>query len=705
MIETKKSFCRFCHVFCGIEVDVDAETGRATALRGDRKNPYSRGYTCIKGRAMLEELYHPERLLSSKKRANGSWQDVSATQAFAEIAPRLNAIRERFGPRAIAAYVSSGAGFSAGIPMTKVWFSALGSPNYYSAFTIDCPCYVVAAHRVFGTLSPPIDVYGGFSDLERAEVGMFIGNNPITSHSWGLGGPFPAKRLRDARARGMKVIVVDPRRTDMARVADLYLPVRPGEDATLLAGMVRIIIEEQLYDREYVGNFVSGLEDLRAAVRDFDLAYVAERTGVAAALVREAARLFAQAKTGAARMGSGLTMSQHANVSTHLVYTLNALCGRIDRLGGLLYYRQVFAPPLPARFEVPLFSDTATRVRGLRGLYIAPGFVEMPTATLPDEILEPGEGQIRALIVQGGNPVAVFPDQAKTVRALKALELLVVVDPFLTATARFAHYVLAPKHFLERADLTHTPLPVPIGQVTAPVVAAPGDLIEEWELGWELARHMGIDLKIPGLTPDRRPSSEEVMSAFWGHGRVSLDEARRYPSGHIFGDLVVGAVVPAAISHPDRRMALGHPDALAELRAVRKEATVVASSFAYRLTTMRLPHAYNSKGHNLPSLRGKYGTNEVLIHPADLKALGKADGDLVIVVSERGRAQAVARASAAIQRGVIAMSHGWGLAAEHEHDVRASGSAVARLIADDAGADALTGMPLMNGVPVNLLPA
>lgn len=718
MVETKKSFCRFCHVFCGIEVDVDTEHNRVLAVRGDPDNPYSRGYTCIKGRAVPEEINHPERLRSCKKRVGEGWKDISSDQALDEIAEKLLAIRERQGARSIAVYAAGGAGFSAtGFPLTKAWLNAVGSPSFYTAFTIDCPCYVVAANRFFGTVCTPLGMYGGVFDVDNAEVAMFIGTNPTTSHGLGLGGPFPAKRLRVARARGMKLIVVDPRRTEMARWADLHLQVKPGEDATLLAGLINVIIERKLYDREYVAQYVSGLDDLAAAVKDFDLEYVARRTLVPADRVAQAAVIFATAKTGAARQGSGLTMSRHQNLNTQLVYTLNALCGRIDRKGGSVCNPGVFTRPRPhdaPPVQVPLFAEGGARMRGLHGLFTGPGYVEMPTATLSDEILEPGAGQIRALVVHGGNPVAAFPDQEKTVRALKALELLVVVDPVMTATARFAHYIIAPKHFLERPDATtllDASLPVPFGQYTPAVLQGPEGLLEEWEIGWELAKRMGLALKFPGISMDRKPTSDEVIAALSERGRVSLDEVRRYPSGHIFGELVVGAVLPHAIAHPDKKMAAGHPEAIAELREVRAEPVTEAAgyeaqgTFSHRLIAMRMPEFFNSKGQMLATLRAKHTYNPAYMNPRDLEQLGVQDGQMVLIDSGLGRIKAPAKASSDVMAGVVAISHAWGAAPEHEGDIRQMGSPTGRLIPDDVLFDRLTGMPLMTALPVNVCAA
>jgi len=706
MVETKKSFCRFCHVFCGIEVDVDIDQQRVLAVRGDRDNPFSQGYTCIKGRAVPEEIHHPDRLLSCKKRVGGTWADVGSGQALDEIAAKLLAIRKQHGPRAIAAYVAGGAGFAAaGVPLSKAWLTAVGSSGFYTSFTNDCPGYVVAAHRFFGTAATPLGLYAGVFDMANADVAMFIGANPVVSHRPCMPQSNTDKLLRDAQKRGMKLIVVDPRRTEMARRADLHLQVKPGEDATLLAGMIKTIIERQLYDRAYVEQHVSGLAELHAAVKDFDLEYVARRTLVPADLVAETAVMFATAKSGAVRDGAGVTMARHQNLNLQLVYTLNALCGRIDRKGGLLYNPGVFSPPFPehgAPVELPLFGEATSRVRGLRGMFLSPGHMEMPTATLADEILEPGDGRIRALLVHGGNPVATFPDQDKTVRALQALELLVVVDPFMTATANLAHYVIPTKHFLERPDTTtilDATFPFPFGQYTPAVVRAPADLLEEWEIGWELAGRMGLTLNIPGLSTEHKPTSDEVLAAFAGYGRVPLEEVRKYPSGHVFGDLVVGAVLPHAITHPDKKMAAGHPEVIAELREVRAEPLMEGGgyeggeTFSHRLIAIRMDEVYNSKGQNLPSLQKKHRFNPAFMNPQDLQHLGVTDGEHVVIESSCGRIRAIVEGNANVMSGVVAMAHAWG---------GELGSPTGRLIPDDLRFDPLTGMALLSAIPVNV---
>ena len=220
MIETRKSFCRFCHVFCGVEVDVDKDSNRVVAVRPDRQNAVSQGYTCPKGRAEMERLYHPERLLSSKKRVGDGYEDIAGQQALNEISARLREIIDRYGPRSVAVYIGdAGHRQSASGPwFVRKWLDAIGSPGFYTSYTVDSPSLVVAIQRLWGGLMP-----FGLFDMPNAEVAMFVATNPVVSHLMTMPQSNPSKRLRDARKRGMKLIVIDPRRCEVARVADIHL--------------------------------------------------------------------------------------------------------------------------------------------------------------------------------------------------------------------------------------------------------------------------------------------------------------------------------------------------------------------------------------------------------------------------------------------------------------------------------------------------
>jgi len=574
MIESRKSFCRFCHVYCGIEADVDVENNRILAVRGDKEHAISHGYTCIKGRAELERIYHPERLLTSKKRVDGMLADIDTEQAMDEIAEKLRAIIDEYGPDAVAVYTGlAGIRFSTSGPwVIRKWLDAIGSRSFFTSYTIDCPSMTISMQRFWGAVMP-----FGFFDMANADVAMFVGTNPVVSHQISMPQPNPMRHLREARKRGMKVIVIDPRRSEIAKFANLHLQVKPGEDPTLLAALIKVIIDKELFNREYVASYASGLEKLHEALQAFDLDYAAARTGVPAEQIEAAAEMFARAPRGAVTQGIGVYMGPHHNLSTQLVMTLNGLCGRFDRPGGLVYKPQVLSPPLPDKPEpikVPLFTGLVSRVRDVRAINNWLGIEEIPASCLTDEILKPGKGQVRALIVQGGNPALVLADEASTIRALKSLDLLVVSDLFVSATAQYAHYVLASTHPFEQVDVPRTMdffYPVPFMQYTRPLVSPPEGVQEGFEMLWGLAKRLGVDLGVKGISMDRKPTSDEMLNALLADSRVPMDEIRKYEGGHVWDDEEPRSnfIIPGMIGHPDQRMALAHPEVIKELQQVR----------------------------------------------------------------------------------------------------------------------------------------
>jgi anaerobic selenocysteine-containing dehydrogenase len=711
MIETKKSFCRFCHVFCGVEVDVDGD--RVVAVRGDRDNEASRGYTCQKGRAEPERIHHPDRLLAPERRDEDGWSRLSKRQALDEVAERLGDIVARHGPNSVAVYTGCGGHrTSAGGPwFVRRWLDALGSNRMYTSFTIDSPSLSIAANRFFGATVPVT-----LLDIERAECVMFVGSNPLTSHQLNMPQSNPTGRFNDARKRGAKLIIIDPRRSDAARRADIHLQVKPGEDATLLAAMVKVILDRGLQDHDYVEKYLSGVPELHAAVAPFDLDYAAARSGVPKQQIEEAAVIFASAKTGAANSGTGLHMAIHHNLATQLVMTLNGLCGRYDRPGGMNRVEGAlgheFGPETgPMKYPDPPKS----RIRGIsayNGLFGS--YFEMPTNTLADEILTPGEGQIRALIVNGGNPALVLAEESSALKALDDLELLVCLDLFRSATAEHADYVFGVRHPFERADvskLMDATYPFPFGHYTAPIVPGPDETLEEWEVFWELASRMGLPLRVGSLSADAKPTTDELLDAMYRHARVPLDEMRMHPSGHAFGARTTqaGGVIPNMIGHEDKKMAAGHPDVIAELREVRAEPVLASGGyaqgedFAFRMITYRTKEVYCTQGQNLPSLRAKRSYNPVLMHPDSMRVLGVADGDSVWVENDHGQVEGIVEASDSVGLGTIAFAFGWGNPSD-PRPPREKGSNVQRLIPDDWRYDSVTGLALQSAVPVNVRP-
>ena len=710
MVETRKTFCRVCHAACPLEVDVEDDR-RVVSVRGDRADALFEGYTCIKGRQLADQHHHPERLRSSRRRNGDGFEPISSAAALDEIAARIRVIVDRYGPRAVASYTGTGAfQNSTAVPVTAAWHAGFGSPSFYTSITIDQPAHRAAALRM-GSWE------AGWDNFSDADVSLAVGYNPLVSSygpAGGLQGTNPFVALRRARERGMRLIVIDPRRTELARGADVWLQVQPGEDPTLLAGMIRHILVRDLHDASFCAGHVDQVEDLRAAVEPFTLDHVADRARVAVDDVARAAEVFAAGPRGAAGTGTGPNMAPHSMLTEHLTLALNVLCGRVRRAGDLLESGAFLTAGDTRRAQVVPPSDPASgaphRVRGLAGM---PG--EMLTNSLADEILEPGEGQVRALIVSGGNPVVAFPDQIKTEAALRALDLLVVIDPRMTPTAAMADVVIAPRLELERADVPHimdSRIPAPYSNYTPAVLGTDDDLVAEWEVFGGIAARNGTEIELPG---GRLPHSggalpadltdDDVLDLVYADARLPMPELRRH-RGVVHEDRRVTVVA----GDPDAtgRFAVAPEDVVAELAAVRRESSGVesvtgpsAEEYPFRLVSRRLKHVINSLGRELPRLASVGTTNHAYLHPSDLDRLGGVDGDLVCIESPHGSVTGVAASASDVKPGVVSMAHGWG-GASTEDDVRDQGVPTNRLVATDRGFDPITGMAVQSAVPVRI---
>ncbi len=600
---------------------------------------------------------------------------------------------------------------SAALPVALGFHQGMGSPSFYTSITIDQPAKVYLGSRVGTWL-------GGPQPFSQADVAMMIGNNPLTSHyAWqGSVPPFsPSRRLRDAKARGLKLICVDPRRTMVAQLADIHLQVRPGEDATLMAGMLKLILDAGLEDREFCERHVTGLDELRESIADYTAEYVARRADVPVADLIAAAHLFARGPRGVATTGTGAEMATRGSLTEHFVQALNIVCGRVCREGEVAPYPRVLSAATPRRAQVqppaPLWGEgfAKSRVRGLTQIGI-----EMPTAVLADEILTPGEGQVRALICIGGNPLVAWPNQAKVERALRALELLVCIDIKLAQTARLAHYVIAPRISLERDDIATAPeifYEEPYARYAEALLPPQGDVLDEWEFYWEIAQRLGTQVLTAGgpLPTDRKPEKFEVLEKITHGCRVPLARVREMTrdGGRIFSEAAL-RVEPADADATGRFQLV--PDGVpAEIRQMRAESLdadgrVVDAAWpaTHLLVCRRTRQYFNSTGQDLERLRVKGITNHAHMHPDDLTALSLEDDDVIEISTPHAKVLGVARASADIKRGVVSMAHAFGARGDAPEDVRAHGSSTNRLVEDESRYDPITGQCRQSAIPVRV---
>jgi len=707
-ISTRRTFCRVCHASCPLDIDVS--DGRVVAVRGVEEDPLFGGYTCIKGRQLPDQISHPDRLTQSlRRRADGTYEPVASDQALDEIAAELRRIIDTYGPRAVASYTGTG-GYqnSIAVPVARAFHQGLGSSSFYTSVTIDQPAKTTAPFRT-GIWE------AGYHNFSDADVLLAIGYNPMVSSYGpvgGLQGTNPFVVLREAKKRGLKLIVVDPRRTELASQADLHLAILPGEDPTLLAGLIHVVLDESLHDMEFCERWVGDLDRLAASVSEFTPEHVARRCGITPDEVTAAARMFAGGTRGTAGTGTGPNMAPHSSLSEHLAIVLNTICGRVNREGDRLESGWFLYPETPKRAQVipprPAATGAPARIRNLRGYR-----GEMPTTTLAEEILTPGEGRIRALIVSGGNPMVAWPDQALTLEALRDLELLVVIDHRFETTAQLAHYVIAPTLSLERADVPHLMdrwFRAPYTNYTEAVLDRPGDVLNEWEVFWDLARRLGSTLPLPGgeAPMDHRPSDDDIIDLVYANSRMPLDEVRRQ-RGVVHPEQAM--VVQPADTTCTARFTLAPDDLMDELHAVARETSaqqalgVDPAQYPFRLVSRRLKQVLNSLGTELPGLARKGTTNPAYFNPDDLRTLGLASGDLARISSPSGSLTAVVEASDDLRPGVISMAHSWGGPALTDERVREIGTPTSRLVSTERGHDPVTGMVVQSAIPVAVAPA
>lgn len=709
MTRSVVSYCRVCPALCGIIVDV-GDDGRVERVRGDREHPLSRGYTCVKGRALPEEVHAPDRLTGALRREpDGSFSPVDTSAAIDEIAANLVAIIEEHGPRAVALYVGTRGYEVLPLAGARAWLAGIGSPSFYSTYTIDQPGKDLARAR-HGSWP------AGFQDAATSDVVMLVGTNPVVSSVTpyiGLPATNLVAELRALRRRGLRVVVVDPRRTETALHADVHLRPRPGTDPVVLAGMLRVILGDGAHDRDFVERFATGIDELAAAVAPFTPELVEQRTGVPAPDLVAAARLFARGPRGCAVGGTGVNMSGHPTLNEYLLLCLNTVCGRYQRAGD-----RVANPGVLTRGRHPVegprgpravagVGPEQPRVRGLATLYD-----QMPSAALAEEILEPGDGRIRALVVSGGNPLVALPDLAKTRRAFAQLELLVTLDVRMAQTASVSDYVVACPTSLEKSDATVASdlrFPVPFAQYTPAVVDAGPGLIEEWDFfrrlaramhaPWDLTGRLGLPIPIDvgGDTLPAAPAADDLWELVCNSGAVRFAEVRAHPHG-LAPDLAVRRVEAAsAPTAPGDHLQLADGAMLEQLGEILTDRATVTTngSYPFLLTSRRMTEYYNSWGQDVPSVRVRHGANPAFVHPDDLEVIGVVDGGLLRIESAHGAIEAVARAADDVARATVSIAHCWG---------GADGSPV-NLLVDNVNPDGdEIGMARQSAVPVRISP-
>ena len=705
-MEERLSFCRICLGHCGVVLTVDDDE-KIVSIRGDNEDPQTLGYVCYKGLKANEALYSKQRILTPlKKQPDGSFQSIPLPQALDEIADKMRQLLDNYGPESIGGFKGSGGFFtSSSVRLLNSFLAALGSHKSFSTLTIDQSSKVVALARI--GIWPP-----GRVPFSRADGFAIVGGNPLVSVSTnGFDLRNPLKRLKEAKARGMKLIVIDPRKSETAKFADIFLQPLPGEDCTILAGLLNVIFQNQWHDKAFCDEHVAK-EDLTAfmqAVSPFTPEYVAKRADVPLDKFMEVARVFAyECKTAPITSSTGPDMSRQPNLAEHLVEAINIVCGRLLKVGDNIENPGAILPRYERRAQV--IPPTRDWERGFKSRVGNYGLIdgELPSGILADEILQPGADKIRCMLVHGGNPASSVPDQEKMARALASLELLVTIEPFMTTTAQLSDYILPPTLPYERQDLplfiyemlwTLEPYSRHTDAITKPPQGA--EVCDDHYYLRGIAKRLDLTLDYLGVPLDDSDTTEDILAKATANAPVDLAALKTSPRGMLFKD------PPQFVEPPEpnntNKFSLLPKDVAAELEDIQQHTSLADNTkFPFRLAVRRSRDMMNSIGLYQPAIKKREPYNRVYMNPQDMAHSSLTSGNEVKVTSPTGWVIAEVEADDTLRTGVISLIHGFG-GLPQQSNYHTEGISVNRLTSTDVNLATINAMPLMSGIPVNVV--
>lgn len=702
--------CLLCEAACGISVEV--EGGRALSVRGDARDPMSQGYVCPKVVGMVDLHEDPDRLRRPVVREGRDFREVSWDEALDRAADGLARVRRRHGKDAVAVYQGNPTAHNLGLlTMGQMVSRTLGTKNLYSASTADQVPHMMASHEMFGHL-----LFMPVPDVDRTRHWLIVGANPLVSNGSIMTAPDVKRRIEAIQARGGTVTVVDPRRTETARIADRHVFLRPASDPLFFFALLHVVFEEKL---ERPGPHLAGLSELRDLARGFSPESVAAATGVAPDVLRDLARTFAKAERAACYVRLGTCHQEHGTLASWLAYALAAVTGNLDREGGLMWTRPaVDVVAIADAFGLAGHGRFKSRVRGFPE---AGG--ELPVALMAEEIETPGEGQIRALITSAGNPVLSAPNGRRVERALASLEHMVSVDGYINETTRHAHVILPPCSQLQREhyDVALAAFAVRnFAKWVDPPLPRDPDSKDDGEIFAELGLRLRLGRGSRGPRAALRDAIARAGRKLGARGIVDLGlrlgpygirgrgevrgltvaKLRARPHGVDLGPLV--PMLPGMLRTASKKVELAPPVFVREVAALRE--SVARAPAGLLLVGRRELRSNNSWLHNSARLVKGGGRGVLLVHPEDAARRGLVSGGRARLATRLGELVCVVKVSDEIMPGVVSLPHGWGHDRPNTRARVAAAHAGVSLndVTDDERMDRLTGNAAFSGIPVDV---
>ena len=671
MSEVQRSFCRFCIALCGIRVTTDGEA--VTAVKGDPEHPGSRGYTCAKGRSLGRWHHHPNRILEPRRRLGSDWKPQSWSASITDIATIMRRSIDAHGPDSVGVYSGTAASLDgAGKWAAEQLCRVLGSHSKYSAISIDNPCKPLVSLLMSGHpgLVPVLDD-------QRCTFTMFVGCNPVVSHGHVNGLPDPVIRLRELATSPRELWVIDTRVTESSRLATGLLRPRPGTDFAIIAFLIHELLTSGGCDWEYVDKHVSAddVKRLKELLDEWTLDRACEVTGCAVDDLNTLLAALRRHKRISVQTGTGSTMTAVANLTEWLVWVLHVITGSYDAPGGMWFHpgflRQIHSDIVPN----DALPSASPGPRSRPDLKIWGD--EYPCSAMVDEI---EAGNLKVLVVFGGNPLSAFPDAQRTQRALKKLDALIVLDVMDNEMTKAATHVLATRGQLERADIPYYYDQFNLDfstQFTPAVVSPAGESQSMWWIAARIAEELGLPFLPNSLTTES--SDVDVLRFLSSRSATPFDEIveKRYVSGSPMFGWVLEKVLPNNRWRLVPREFAGQLERWREL--VPRSGLVMTSRRQLRQLNSQHPPMSQDGGEDLVAF----------IHPEEAAMRDILDGEWITVSTPSGSLEVQAKVSADVHRDSVSLTHGW---SEANVSVLTTGHNV----------DSLTGMVVQTAVSVDV---
>jgi anaerobic selenocysteine-containing dehydrogenase len=705
-VETRLGVCNLCEAICGLELTIeDGPQGvrSVTAVRGNKDDPLSRGHICPKGVAIADIYADPDRLKRPVRRigsgANARWKEISWDEAFDAVADGLASTINQHGKDALGIYLGNPSAHSLGALTHGIaLIKSFRTRNKFSATSVDQLPHHVISYLLYGhQLLLPVP------DIDRTQYFLVFGGNPMASNGSLMTVPDFPGRLRELKARGGRMVVFDPRRTETAKVASEHVFVRPGTDAWVLLAMLNVLFEEGLTTPP---SYLDGVDEVARVVGQYTPERAESASGVPAGDIRRIAREFAAADGAAAYGRIGVSTAEFGTICHWAIQMLNLVTGNLDRIGGAMLTSpaiDVISMGLAGRGHFDLYRSRVRDVPEFGG--------ELPVSVLREEIETPGDGQIRAMLTLAGNPVLSTPDGAALDRALGGLDFMASVDIYLNETTRHANVILPPTSALEREqyDLIFHVLSVRNTARFTPAIFPKGrDQRHDWQIFREItARTMKRLDRRPPLATRLQTSLSMALSPtrliailLRKGGKTSMSKLRADPAGVDLGALE-DAQLPGRLKTKDRRIN-AMPDLVVSDLA-RLDAQQLPTGDELLLIGRRHQQNCNSWMHNSERLTKGQPRHQLLVNPQDLAIRNIVDGATVKVSSRVGTVEVEVKATDDIMPGVVSLPHGYG----HQKDgVRLSRASQVDGVSINDLTDPerldISGNAALSGVPVRI---